>query len=204
MSAVVKGLHSFAELEEFSVEEEDEDDIGVSLNGTAMLTAALQRRCVSSIGIKEGGGTSACRGVCMMSFSLCWFLSGVGKRGGKFVIGAQSAYLIPVEVKPAKNASNVDRWGDVHFSVGWEGGGGGGGGVGGPTPNRLVYKISYQKLIIKLLVISKATAGEKHPQSGSQGACGSKNDPEATPEYKKMGKNSEKTAFFTFWPLWAK
>ena len=78
------------------------------------------------------------------------------------------------------------------------------GGLGGPTPNRLVYKISYQKLIIKLLVISKATVGEKHPQSGSQGACGPKNDPEATPEYKKMEKNSEKTAFFTFWPCWAK
>ena len=81
---------------------------------------------------------------------------------------------------------------------------GGGGGVGGPTPNRLVYKISYKKLIIKLLVISKATAGEKHPQSGSQGACGPKNDPEATPEYKKMEKNSEKTAFWRFWPCWAK
>ena len=67
--------------------------------------------------------------------------------------------------------------------------------LGGPTPNRLVYKISYKKLIIKLLVISKATAGEKHPQSGSQGACGPKIDPEATPEYKKMEKNSEKTAF---------
>ena len=76
--------------------------------------------------------------------------------------------------------------------------------LGGPTPNRLVYKISYQKLIIKLLVISKATAGEKHPQSGSQGACGPKNDPEATPEYKKMEKSSEKPAFFTFWPCWAK
>ena len=60
--------------------------------------------------------------------------------------------------------------------------------LGGPTPNRLVYKISYKKLIIKLLVISKATAGEKHPQSGSQGACGPKIDPEATPEYKKNGK----------------
>ena len=69
------------------------------------------------------------------------------------------------------------------------------GGLGGPTPNRLVYKISYQKLMIKLLVISKATAGEKHPQSGSQRACGPKNDPEATPEYQKMEKNSEKTAF---------
>ena len=63
---------------------------------------------------------------------------------------------------------------------------------------------AHGKFIWHYLVISKATAGEKHPQSGSQGACGSKNDPEATPEYKKMEKNSEKTAFFTFWPLWAK
>ena len=63
---------------------------------------------------------------------------------------------------------------------------------------------THGKFIWHYLAISKATAGEKHPQSGSQGACGSKNDPEATPEYKKMEKNSEKTAFFTFWPLWAK
>ena len=70
-----------------------------------------------------------------------------------------------------------------------------GGGGRGSDSAVFGWDPTYKKLIFKLLVISKAIAGEKHPQSGSQGACGPKNDPEATPEYKKMGKNSEKTAF---------
>ena len=81
---------------------------------------------------------------------------------------------------------------------------GGGGGGRGYDSSHFGWDQTHGKFIWHYLAISKATAGEKHPQSGSQGACGSKNDPEATPEYKKMEKNSEKTAFFTFWPLWAK
>ena len=80
----------------------------------------------------------------------------------------------------------------------------GGGGGRGYDSSHFGWDQTHGKFIWHYLAISKATAGEKHPQSGSQGACGSKNDPEATPEYKKMEKNSEKTAFFTFWPLWAK
>ena len=79
-----------------------------------------------------------------------------------------------------------------------------GGGGRGYDSSHFGWDQTHGKFIWHYLAISKATAGEKHPQSGSQGACGSKNDPEATPEYKKMEKNSEKTAFFTFWPLWAK
>ena len=78
------------------------------------------------------------------------------------------------------------------------------GGGRGYDSSHFGWDQTHGKFIWHYLAISKATAGEKHPQSGSQGACGSKNDPEATPEYKKMEKNSEKTAFFTFWPLWAK
>ena len=81
---------------------------------------------------------------------------------------------------------------------------GGGGGGRGYDSSHFGWDQTHGKFIWHYLAISKATAGEKHPQSGSQGACGPKNDPEATPEYKKMEKNSEKTAFFTFWPLWAK
>ena len=92
----------------------------------------------------------------------------------------------------------------VYLSGAPGGGGGGGGGGRGYDSSHFGWDQTHGKFIWHYLAISKATAGEKHPQSGSQGACGSKNDPEATPEYKKMEKNSEKTAFFTFWPLWAK
>ena len=92
--------------------------------------------------------------------------------------------------------------GEVRYSIEIDVGGGGGG--RGYDSSHFGWDQTHGKFIWHYLAISKATAGEKHPQSGSQGACGSKNDPEATPEYKKMEKNSEKTAFFTFWPLWAK
>ena len=85
-----------------------------------------------------------------------------------------------------------------NFFARWGGGGGGGGGGRGYDSSHFGWDQTHGKFIWHYLAISKATAGEKHPQSGSQGACGSKNDPEATPEYKKMEKIVKKRLFSRF------
>ena len=113
-------------------------------------------------------------------------------------------HLFFLQISPAKKKGGGPRHLATFWGVRVQWGGGGGGGGRGYDSSHFGWDQTHGKFIWHYLAISKATAGEKHPQSGSQGACGSKNDPEATPEYKKMEKNSEKTAFFTFWPLWAK